>query len=405
MEIGRHCFRETIANLSSLRLGDWRKDGQSVLIYCPERRSVEPYAREIVKLHTQGLLPSLIGDAEGELARALAIGAEWLGNDNNVLKCLSLGVAVHHGALPTPFRKEIERLLREGVLKITVSSPTLAQGLNLSATTVVMHGLIRNRDVIEASEFKNVIGRAGRAFVDVEGLVLLPFFEANARRRAQWERLKAGDGAREMESGLLRLITTFLQRILQQRGGTLPELAEYVLNNAQAWNFTASAGETAETTLVEQRLWQQHLTTLDTALLSLVGEQDVLDAEVPAMLDQILASSLWKRRLARRTDELQQVFESALRGRATFLWTNSTAVQRRSYFLGWCGLRDRTAVGCCGSCGKRIACRGRWKSLEQEFRLGHCGGHVALDSVCNSTLYAKPDARELARYLSFMVER
>src|SRR3954463_11090231 len=41
-----------------------------------------------------------------------------------------LGVAIHHGALPTAFRKEVERLLREGVLKVTISSPTLAQGLN-----------------------------------------------------------------------------------------------------------------------------------------------------------------------------------------------------------------------------------------------------------------------------------
>ncbi|KAK0340194.1 hypothetical protein LTR94_031529, partial [Friedmanniomyces endolithicus] len=31
---------------------------------------------------------------------------------------------------------EVERLLRENVLKVTISSPTLAQGLNLSATAV-----------------------------------------------------------------------------------------------------------------------------------------------------------------------------------------------------------------------------------------------------------------------------
>ena len=204
----------------------WRlaEDGQSVLIYCPERRSVEPYAREIAKLNRQGLLPSLIGDAEEHLSRALAIGAEWLGDDHSVLKCLRLGVAVHHGALPTPFRKEVERLLRDGVLKVTVSSPTLAQGLNLSATSIVMHGIIRNRDPIKPSEFKNVIGRAGRAFVDVEGLVLFPFFEANPQRRVQWEALKAGDGVRELESGLLRLIATFLQRVLRQVGGTYSNL-------------------------------------------------------------------------------------------------------------------------------------------------------------------------------------
>jgi hypothetical protein len=64
-------------------------------------------------------------------------------------------VAIHHGALQTAFRKEVERLLRDGILKVTISSPTLAQGLNLSATTVIMHALFRNRERIETSEFRS----------------------------------------------------------------------------------------------------------------------------------------------------------------------------------------------------------------------------------------------------------
>jgi hypothetical protein len=318
----------------------WRlaADGQSVLIYCPERRSVEPYAREIVKLHRQGLLSSLIGDAEVHLSRAIAIGMEWFGADHSILKCLSLGVAVHHGALPTPFRKEIERLLRDGILKVTLSSPTLAQGLNLAATCVVMHGIVRNREVIKPSEFKNVIGRAGRAFVDVEGLVLFPFFESNGLRQAQWEGLKAGDGARELESGLLLLILSFLHRLHRQLGGTLAQLADYVLNNTQAWNCPVFSNETASEADFERVLWQRHLATLDTAILSLIGEQDVAEADVAAKLDEVLASSLWERRLNRRNDEYQRLFKDALLGRATFLWRNSNAVQRRSYFLAGVGL-------------------------------------------------------------------
>ena len=157
----------------------WRlvEDGQSVLIYCPMRRSVEPFATAIVDLSERGFLQPVLDADPQVLASALSIGAEWLGEDHPILKCLSLGIAVHHGALPTPFRKEMERLLRDGVLKVTVSSPTLAQGLNLTATAVVIHSLHRNREIIPASEFKNVIGRAGRAFIDVEGLVLFPIFD------------------------------------------------------------------------------------------------------------------------------------------------------------------------------------------------------------------------------------
>jgi superfamily II DNA/RNA helicase len=317
----------------------WRlaQDGQTVLIYCPERRSVEPYAREIIRIHKQGLLTSLIGDAEEKLSTALAIGVEWLGENHPILACLRLGVAVHHGALPTPFRKEIERLLRDNVLRVTISSPTLAQGLNLSATAIVLHGIIRNRVPIGASEFRNVVGRAGRAFVDVEGLVLFPFFELDHERRLQWETLIEEDGRLNMESGVLRLVVTLLQRMQQETGMNLEHLSEYVLNNVAAWNFPNLPSEEPEVSMAQERQWHQHLATLDTAILSLVGEQDITEEQVPAKLDEILSSSLWERRLRHRTEERQRVYKSLLHGRARFLWANSTPVQRRSYFLAGIG--------------------------------------------------------------------
>lgn len=316
----------------------WRlaEDGQTVLIYCPERRSVEPYAKEIVRLHKQGLLASLIGDAEGKLATALAIGEEWLGHNHPILACLRLGVAVHHGALPTPFRKEVERLLRDNILRVTVSSPTLAQGLNLSATAIVLHGLIRNRLPIKPSEFRNVVGRAGRAFVDVEGLVIFPFFQPD-KQRPEWEALIAQDGTLEMESGVLRLAVTLLQRMQLHLGVSLAQLADYVLNNAAAWNFPVLASESAEESSLQQRQWHQHLATLDTALLSFVGEQDVPDDQVALKLDQILSSSLWERRLHHRDQNQQVAYKSVLYGRAKFLWANTTNAQRRSYFLAGVG--------------------------------------------------------------------
>ena len=110
------------------------------------------------------------------------------------------GVALHHGVLPTAYRKEIERLLRDNVLKVTISSPTLAQGLNLSATAVIMHSLHRFGERIDISEFKNVIGRAGRAYVDVEGIVPYPMFDETAKRRRNWESLINDLGAHNIDA-------------------------------------------------------------------------------------------------------------------------------------------------------------------------------------------------------------
>lgn len=319
----------------------WRlvEEGQSVLIYCPLRASVEPFARAIVDLNRRGLLRSVLQSDGRALATAFAIGREWLGDNHPILECLKLGVAIHHGALPTPFRKEVERLLRNGVLKITVSSPTLAQGLNLSATSIVIHSLMRNKEVIESSEFRNVAGRAGRAYVDVEGLVVHPMFDDLANRRMKWQRLIANEAGREMESGLYRLVITLLNRMQRKIGEkSLDRLVDYVMNNSKAWQFAKLQDESKEEAAVEATRWEQFLTNLDTAILSLMGEQEVQDEDIELKLDEILASSLLERRLARRNEATRIAVKSALHSRAKFIWTNSTPTQRRGYFLAGVGL-------------------------------------------------------------------
>ncbi|MES1942425.1 DEAD/DEAH box helicase-like protein [Salinisphaera sp. T5B8] len=318
----------------------WRlvEDGQSVLIYCPIRRSVEPFAKAIVDLVSRGILDSVLEVDQHKLASVLAIGREWLGETHPILACLQIGVAVHHGALPTPFRKEMERLLRDGVLKITVSSPTLAQGLNLSATAVVIHSLHRVRKIIPASEFKNVIGRAGRAFVDVEGLVLLPIFSNHEYRRNQWHELIDAARGHEMESGLVRLVLTFLVRLNVALGNPgIVELQEYVLNNA-TWDFPEIGTENADERQQAEGDWRKYLAVLDTAILGLLGDQALTADEIAAGLDDVLASSLWQRRIAHRNQPIQDLLRSALISRASTIWANSTVSQRRGYFLAGVGL-------------------------------------------------------------------
>jgi hypothetical protein len=251
---------------------------------------------------------------------------------------------LHHGALPTAYRKEVERLLREGVLKVTISSPTLAQGLNLSATAVIMHSLFRNGERIETSEFKNVIGRAGRAYVDVEGLVLYPIFDNAAYRLSQWEGLIADLGSRQMESGLVRLVLELLVRMHKRTGGTLEQLADYVVNNAAAWTFPEIPNEKPEDRERALLTWQHHVATFDTAILSLIGENGIPDDSVAATLDAVLQSSLWERSLSRRPQNHQLVLKTALVARTQLIWVQSTAVRRRGYFLAGIGLESGHAL-------------------------------------------------------------
>ena len=318
----------------------WRlvREGQTVLIYCPLRRSVEPFADVIVDLHERGALRSLLKVDANVLNAATALGEEWLGPNSTILKCLRLGVALHHGALPTAYRKEVERLLQRGILRVTISSPTLSQGLNLSATALVMYSLHRNRERIKISEFKNVTGRAGRAYVDMEGIVLFPMFDKIARRQSDWEALITDLGAREMESGLVQLVIALLRRMHARIGGDIAQLAEYVVNSADAWTFPEVANEAPKDRERALSEWERHVASLDTAILSLIGESDVPDDGIEAALDDVLQSSLWHRRLLRRGEQVQQVLKSGLVSRSKLIWSQSSAAQRKGYFLAGVGL-------------------------------------------------------------------
>jgi superfamily II DNA/RNA helicase len=324
----------------------WRlvDDGQTVLIFCPERRSVEPFADVIIDLHERGALRSRLTVDPAFLDTAIALGQEWLGENSPILRCLTLGVALHHGALPTAYRKEVERLLRDGVLKVTISSPTLAQGLNLSATAVIFHSLHRNGERIHVSEFKNVIGRAGRAYVDVEGLVLCPVFDSPTKRLRDWEALIGDLGAREMESGLVQLVGALLSRMWRRVGGTIDQLVDYVVNNAAAWTFPEVANEKPEDRERALGEWERHLATLDTAILSLIGENDIPDHAIPDALDAILQSSLWQRRLNRGDEDTRNALNAALVARSRAIWRQSTAARRRGYFLAGIGLASGHAL-------------------------------------------------------------
>lgn len=319
----------------------WRltEDGHTVLIYCPQKTSVESFAKVIVDLHMRGALGSVLTADQESLRLVKMLGAEWLGTEHPILKCLDLGVAIHHGSLPTPFRKEVEKLLSEGVLKITVSSPTLAQGLNLSATTVIFHSLYRSGKIIEASEFKNVIGRAGRAFIDIQGLIIHPMFNRHNWRRSEWEALIQDVKTRNMESGLYRLVYSLIIRMVKHIGTrSSDDVMEYIVNNANCWNFPEIDNESEDDEAEEKEKWSGYISSLDTALLSLLGNEECAEEEIPEILDDILSSSLWQRRLERQREGIQELLNQSVINRATYIWRQSSALQRRGYFLAGVGL-------------------------------------------------------------------
>ena len=215
----------------------WRivSEGGSSLIFCPQRRSVGALAKTVLKLHKQGFLNALNSPSD-DVNRAKRVGVEWLSEDHPAVQCLDLGVAVHHAGLPKPFLREIERLLRARKLPVIISSPTLAQGLNLSASSLLMYSLRRVKDVMRGEEFANIIGRAGRARIDIEGQILYFMFEPTGWRLKEWQDLVNAARHRQIKSGLAILIELIKDRLAAALGLDGFDLLEYVANNTDVWD-------------------------------------------------------------------------------------------------------------------------------------------------------------------------
>ena len=328
-------FPKDNAELTLAAAWKFADEGKRTLIFCTQRDHVESYAQKVVDLSDRGFLRSLLPDARA-VERARIIGTEWLGDDHPAVACLVVGVAIHHARLPKPFLREVERLLNEGVINVTIASPTLAQGLNLNAAVLLVPNLYRSGTRLSGEEFANVAGRAGRAFVDLEGFVVHVMHEPTRWRRQAWRDLVQSAKARSLESGLIQIAAEILNRLARSKVLEHAEAFEYLASNREAWNVDADeANEESLEHLIEK---------LDTTILGLIDALDADADELPRLIDEALNGSLWARQIARRTDDFRAQQISLFRARSTFIWSETTSQQRRGHFAMGVGLETGLAL-------------------------------------------------------------
>lgn len=87
------------------------------------------------------------------------------------------GIGVHHAGMLPKYRRLIERLAQDGLLKVICGTDTLGVGINVPIRTVLLTGLTkfdgtRTRQ-LRAREFHQIAGRAGRAGFDTMGTVVV----------------------------------------------------------------------------------------------------------------------------------------------------------------------------------------------------------------------------------------
>jgi superfamily II RNA helicase len=111
------------------------------------------------------------------------------------------GIGVHHAGMLPRYRRLVEQLAHDGLLKVICGTDTLGVGINVPIRTVLFTGLVKfdgsRQRILKAREFHQIAGRAGRAGFDTSGSVVVQAPEHvidNARAIA-----KAGDDPKKLK--------------------------------------------------------------------------------------------------------------------------------------------------------------------------------------------------------------
>src|SRR3954465_5706902 len=86
------------------------------------------------------------------------------------------GIGVHHAGMLPKYRRLVEQLAQDGLLKGICGTDTLGVGINVPIRTVLLTGLTKfdgtKQRLLKAREFHQIVGRAGRAGFDARGWVV-----------------------------------------------------------------------------------------------------------------------------------------------------------------------------------------------------------------------------------------
>ncbi|NXO76190.1 HELQ Helicase, partial [Sitta europaea] len=143
----------------------------SCLIFCPTKKNCENVASMVCKYLKKEFRAHREKEKQDLIKNLKSIGN---GTVCPVLKqTVPFGVAYHHSGLTNDERKIIEEAYSSGVLCLLACTATLAAGVNLPARRVILRAPYVGNDFLKKNQYKQMIGRAGRAGIDNAGESIL----------------------------------------------------------------------------------------------------------------------------------------------------------------------------------------------------------------------------------------
>ncbi|TPW76622.1 DEAD/DEAH box helicase [Schumannella soli] len=147
-------------------------------------------------------------------------------------RLIRAGIGVHHAGMLPKYRRLVETLAQDGLLKVVCGTDTLGVGINVPIRTVLLTALTKfdgtRMRQLSAREFHQIAGRAGRAGYDTAGevVVLAPEHEienakaaakaaANPGKAKKTPKKKAPDGFVSWGPGSLERLQSAAPETLQ----------------------------------------------------------------------------------------------------------------------------------------------------------------------------------------------
>ena len=156
------------------------KEMLPAICYVFSRKQLEICAHEITAnlLEFDSKIPYTIDRECEQIIRKLPNYKEYLNLPEylNMVQLLRKGVAIHHSGLMPVLREIVEILFAKGYIKMLFATESVAIGLNLPVKTCIFTDIYKHDGtcmrVLQAHEYTQAAGRAGRLGLDTVGHVI-----------------------------------------------------------------------------------------------------------------------------------------------------------------------------------------------------------------------------------------
>lgn len=204
----------------------------AVAVFCGTKVIANGIAKRAVQIGDAGYLiewPSEYSDAAEVLALDRLMSGNF-GDGSLQAKAARLGVYTHHSNTPHGVRLALEHAMQKSLIQFIACTSTLAQGVNLPIRYLIVQGVNQGAGRVKVRDFQNLIGRAGRAGMHTEGVVIFADSTIYDEKQAGGRPWKFDNAVELLSPNQAEGVTSSLLLLL----------SPFSLSNDLEWRFEAS---------------------------------------------------------------------------------------------------------------------------------------------------------------------